>query len=357
MLHIDINVTSICNLACTYCSEGQECGLSSLYLKNTKVNVQDFVDNVKKTEGKRQINFWGGEPLINWDYCKLIIDNLKDDKNISFFFYTNGVLIKDIIDEIKQYNDELPNRFTMQISYDGKYLTDTIRIDKTGKGTSERVVEAYKLLRKNNIRTSLKSVISADGFPHLFNSFKSVYDVQGYYNPTPDLYSSLTPEDFQDSLQILGAELKDIMHYIFDNNLNPDVFSWFRKSRATCSAGASLVGVDLTGDLYPCHGCFYEGRDEYQTGKIEDLNPDKLDKIRDKFRDLNQIQPIECQVCNVNFCMKCQAANLSKSKKETFDEKWVDYQSNWQVCYLFKYVDQFNKTIRHAMREKGVIND
>jgi uncharacterized protein len=355
-LHIDLNTTSICNLACTYCSEGNECGLSSLYLKNTQVKVEDVINKIIKQPGEKQINFWGGEPLVNWNYCKAVIEGLKDNKEVGFFFYTNGVLIKDHIDEIREYAKELgKKRFKMQISYDGRYLTDTIRIDKAGKGTSKRVEDAYKLLKENGVETSLKSVISADGFQHLFDSYLSVKELQGYYNPTPDLYSDLTFKEFQESLKILGEQLELIMKHIYDNNLRPESFSWFRRSRATCSAGANIVGVDLTGDLYPCHGCFYEGRDEYKTGTLKDFETNNIEEIRNKFKEINTHQPFECQSCDVNFCMKCQAANLSKSKKETFEEKWTDYQSNWQVCQLFKFVDKYNKTIRYAMQEKGII--
>ena len=351
-LHIDLNVTSICNLACTYCSEGHECGLSSLYLKNTQINVKDIIDKLEKQTGKKQINFWGGEPLVNWDYCKTIINETKNNSDFNYFFYTNGVLIKDHIEEIKSFSKELGKRFKMQISFDGKYLTNFIRVDKTGKGTSERVIEGYEILKNNNVETSLKSVISSEGFPYLFDSFIDLYELQGYYNPTPDLYSDLNEEDFEQSLLILGEQLEKIMTFIYENNLNPDVFSWFRKSRATCSVGANIVGVDLTGDLYPCHGCFYEGRDEYKIGSLDDLGSEKLQKTREKFKKLNGHQPFECQNCKVNFCMKCQAANLSKSKMPTFETKWNDYQSNWQVCKLFKFVDKYNKTIRFMMENK-----
>jgi hypothetical protein len=50
--------------------------------------------------------------------------------------------------------------------------------------------------------------------------------------------------------------------------------------------------------------------------------------------------------------MKCQAANLSKSQGHTFQEKWNDYQSNWQVCQLFKFTDRFNQTINKLILER-----
>ena len=346
--HIDINVTSICNLACTYCSEGVECGLSSLYLKNSQVKVETLIERLSKDKDTSQINFWGGEPFINWNYCKAIMDGFGD--RFTYFFYTNGILIPDFIDEIKEYAKKL--NVIIQISYDGRHLTDTIRVDKTGKGTSERVENAYKLLKENGIKTSLKSVISSEGFPYLFESFKDLYDLQGYYNPTPDLYSELNWDEFQDSLKVLEVELKKIMQYIYQHNLEPKSFSWFGNSRAICSAGEGILAVDLTGEVFPCHGAMYEGRDEYKVGEVNDFGTEKIQNVRNEFKNLNKALPFECQTCTVKFCMKCQAANLSKSQGHTFQEKWNDYQSNWQVCQLFKFNDKFNQTINKLILER-----
>jgi MoaA/NifB/PqqE/SkfB family radical SAM enzyme len=63
---IDINVTSTCNLACTYCSEGYECGLSTEFEENTSVtldNIEEFM--AKISDPKKDVYFWGGEPFVN----------------------------------------------------------------------------------------------------------------------------------------------------------------------------------------------------------------------------------------------------------------------------------------------------
>ena len=350
MLNIDLNVTSVCNLACSYCSEGVECGLSALKLKHTEVTKEEIIEKINTLLEKDtvKINFWGGEPLSNWKYCKDIMMSFLDEKRISFFFYTNGILVKDHIDDIKYLNKNLQNKLIMQISYDGEYLTDTIRVDKSGKGTAKRVKEAYKLLKENDIETSLKSVISHQGFEHLYDSFLDIYGIQGHYNPTPDLYSEITEEEIEPYFDILEKELMKISQYIYNNDLSPNVFSWFRQSRAICSAGADIAGVDLNGKVYPCHGVFYDNED------VESYSIDDIENVRKNFKEINKNLPIECQTCNVNFCMKCQASNLRHSKKETFAEKWTDYQSNWSVCRLFKLNDVYNKTIRYAMNEKGI---
>ena len=359
-IHIDINTTSICNIACTYCSEGVECSLSTLFMGNTKVKVEDLINKLGKDPSKHKtINFWGGEPLVNFEFCKAIIEGFKHDKTFSFFFYTNGIYIPQYIDQLKAWNEEFGketdndgyNRLFLQISYDGKYLTDTIRVDKSGKGTADRVEAGYKMLKDNDIATSLKAVISSEGFPHLFDSFKSLYDLQGYYAPTPDLWSDRSEEEYEGDLNILKGELEKIAKFIYANDLDPDVFSWFSKSRAICSTGESMISVDLDGGLYPCHAGMYGEKDDHIIGHIDNWE-EARENIMPKFKETNSHLPLECQTCNVNYCMKCQIANFSKSDKDTYEEKFTDYQANWQVCKLFKTSDAINKTIRYAMATK-----
>ena len=358
-IHIDINITSICNIACTYCSEGNECGLSSLYLKNTQVKVQDLIKALDKNPNKQKtINFWGGEPFINFDYIKTIIEYYKNNKDYSFFFYTNGILVPNYIDILKKWNEEFgkekgydgQSRLIIQISYDGKYLTDNIRVDKTGKGTADKVEKAFRLLKENNIETSLKSVISHEGFDHLYDSFLDCYNLQGFYNPTPDLWSDRTEEEFQEDLKVIEEQLSKIAAYIIENNLNPDVFSWFGRSRAICSVGSNMISIDLDGSLYACHALQYQGRKEHRLGHLDNFN-EVQKKTAEIYKVINGHLPEECQKCDVNYCMKCQAASYDKSKKESYHERFTDYQANWQVCRLFKVNDKYNKTVRYMVEE------
>lgn len=360
-IHIDINTTSICNIACTYCSEGNECGLSTLYMGNSEVKVEDLINKLAKDPAQEKtINFWGGEPFVNFKYCEAIIEGFKHDKSFSFFFYTNGMYVPAYIDKLNAWNEEFGKelngdgkpRLYLQISYDGKHLTDTVRLDKGGKGTADRVESAYHLLRENNIGTSLKAVISSEGFPHLFDSFMSLYELQGFYAPTPDLWSDRTEEEYQGDLEILSGELERIAGYIYANNLDPTVFSWFDKSRAICSTGAGMLSIDLDGGVYPCHAGMYGEREDHKIGDLENWEQIR-EEAMPNFQKINSELPLECQTCDVNYCMKCQIANFSKSEKETYEEKFTDYQANWQLCKLFKVNDKYNKTIRYAMSEKG----
>ncbi len=363
-INIDLNVTSICNFACTYCSEQETekemelsgnsytgCNLSTLHLKNSKVKVETLIKTLGKDPIKmKKINFWGGEPFINWEMCKAVIDGFMNDEKFSFFFYTNGDFIHIYEKDLRKYHKLLGDRLEIQVSYDGEWLTNNIRIDKKGIGTADRVIKGWNLLKKIGIKTSLKSVISNEGFPHLFDSFIDLLDKQGFYGPTPDMWSDRTQEELEKDYEILDEQLTKIASYIYSNNLNPDVFTWFRKSKAMCSVGVNMTSIDLDGTMKPCHGFMYRDSQEHTIGTIDNFTED-FQKGVEKFKPLYDFKPQECIECDVNFCMKCEASNFFHSSKENYEDKWTDYNSN-QTCQLFKRVDRFNKAIRYASQNR-----
>jgi len=364
-INIDLNVTSICNFACTYCSEQETdkemeesgnsytgCNLATLHLKNSEVKVETLINKLGSDPAKKKkINFWGGEPFINWEMCKAVMEGFQDDEKFSFFFYTNGDFIEMYEKDLRHFHKILGNRLEIQVSYDGNWLTNNIRIDKQGKGTADRVIKGWNKLKEIGIKTTLKSVISNVGFPHLFDTFVELYKLQGFYGPTPDMWSDRTPEELLQDSKILEVQLEKIASYIYANDIDPNVFTWFSKHKAMCSVGVNMASIDLDGSLKPCHGFMYRESDEHTTGHLDNFSED-FRKASEKFKPLYEYKPTECQTCDVNFCMKCEASNFFHSTKENYDEKWTDYNSN-QTCGLFKFVDKYNKTIRYAMQNKG----
>lgn len=346
---IDINVTSTCNLACTYCSEGYECGLSTAFEENTSVtldNIEEFMS--KLSDPKRDIYFWGGEPFINWEFCKGVIEKYKHDPNYTFFFYTNGVYLRKYMKQLVELTKELGDRLQFQISYDGKAVNDRTRVDKSGNVSSELVKANFLAARENGLNVRMKSVLTAENFHLIYEAFLDVYELTGSYFPTPDLYSQLTEEEFYPRLEVLKQGLSKIAKYIYTNKLKPEVFAWFQQSRPLCSAGIKYVSVDLNGDISPCHGCMYKESHAHVMGNINTTpNIDELIQERSAmYKDALKNQPLDCMSCDSQFCMKCNAATFEKSEKETYLEKWSDHTSNWQVCKVFKT----NEIVHHALR-------
>lgn len=346
---IDLNVTSTCNLACTYCSEGYECGLSTAYEENTELtldNVEEFMN--KFQDPKREIYFWGGEPFVNWEFCRGVMEKYKDNPNYNFFFYTNGVYLKKYLKELVRFNEAMPGRLKLQVSYDGKPVNDITRIDKSGNPSSSLVKMNYKAAKEAGLNVRLKSVLTAEHFHLIYEAFLDVIELDENYFPTPDLYSHLTWEEFQPRLEILKEGLGKIAKHIYKNKLAPETFGWFMQSRALCASGINYVSVDLNGDISPCHGCMYKESHAHVLGNIfKEPNLDELIKAKtEMYRDALKNQPLDCQSCDSQFCMKCNSATYEKSTKETYIERWSDHTANWQVCKVFKT----NEIVHHALR-------
>lgn len=359
-MNIDINVTSTCNLACTYCSEGFECGLSTAYEENTSVtleNIEEFMNKI--SDPVKNIFFWGGEPFVNYDFCRGVIEKYKHDKNYSFFFYTNGVYLKKYLKDLVRLNEELgPNRLRLQVSYDGKAVNDITRVDKAGQPSSGMVKANYLAAKEAGLPVSLKSVLTAEHFHLIYEAFLDVISLDKNYFPTPDLYSQLQGEEFNERITALKEGLAKIAQYIYKNKLPPETFGWFTQSRALCSAGVNYVSVDLNGDISPCHGCMYKESHAHVMGNIHTV-PDIDALIKEKTAmyqaalDIKH-QPLDCQSCDSQFCMKCNSATFEKSEKETYIEKWTDHTANWQVCKVFKTNEIVHYALRTALKQKVI---
>ncbi len=347
---IDVNVTSTCNLACTYCSEGFECGLSTQFEENTSITLDDLTNYMNKIKDpKKDIFFWGGEPFVNFDFCKGVMNRYKDDKNVTFFFYTNGVYLKKYMKELVEFDKKLGHdRLRFQVSYDGAAVNNITRPDKKGNSSTKLVRTNYLLAKDAGLNIGLKSVITAENFKYIYESFRDVIAMDQNYAPTPDLYSQLTEEELAPRLDELKEGLQKIARYIYSNQLRPEKFGWFQNSRALCSSGINYASIDLTGDISPCHGCMYKESEDHVMGNIfdEDLDFDKLLKDNsDMYREA-RVEPLLCQSCDAMFCMKCNAASYEKSDKEEYIDRWNDHGANWQVCKVFKQ----NEVIHHSLR-------
>lgn len=356
----DINVTSICNLACTYCSEGESCGLSTEFQANTKIDPMKLYDLVDKLDDKEyKLFFWGGEPFVNWNYCKQIIDNYIDDQRFQFFFYTNGMYIERDIKELVEYKEKLgKHRLFIQVSYDGDPINGIVRIDKRGRSTSEKVKRGFLLLQEHGINSSLKSVISEENFDKMFEAYLDVTSINFNYNPTPDSFSQLTWEEFQKHIPGLESSLQKISKHIIDNNLKPETFAWFTISKALCKAGVNYTSIDLNGDILPCHGCMYRDNHDHLLGNINTITKD-FPNIKEFFAknseayDKGQFIKPECMACDALFCMKCPVGSYVKSTEEDYFSRWSDSTANWQNCQVFKIADKYHKAVRYSLQLKN----
>lgn len=356
MTHIDINLTSTCNYGCKYCSEGHNPhtpSLSRIENAKTKVPLQvliHFLDGFKNSD-EIKIGFWGGEPLLNFQYSKQVMLHYADDPKYSFLFYTNGYYVPKYINELIEINSCLGNRLQLQISYDGRAVNDIERLTKSGKSTSDRCIEAFKLLKDNQISTTFKSTVSSRTFKYMFYAFKEIVEDYGaqYYFPTPDCFSEYSG-DWQDDLQV---SLIRIAKYIYDRKLPASTFKWFSDSKKVCKSGDDYYAIDIDGEIVPCHSLMYDTFSYHRIGSIYDIDiHKKLIDCGKKYAELANKIRNSCPDCNTRYCMKCPAGAFGLHQKHNlsndYDVLWATPNPN--MCEVFKISDMvYNSLLKAQM--------
>lgn len=373
-MNIDINLTSVCNYGCKYCSEGKNPDVpdkSRILNSKTHVTLDDLQRLVNETREKRHnepfvFAFWGGEPFINWQFSKEVMTHFKDDKLVSFLFYTNGYYIKRYINEIVAIDRLLGlkatdggRRLFIQISYDGKAINDIERLTKDGRSTSQTCVDAWKLLTKNGIESKFKSTVTPRTFKYMFDAFKEFVELGTNYFPTPDSFSDYDFNNDEEYFNDLGMSLMNIAKYIYDNKLDPSTFAWFTRSRALCSAGIDYFAIDLDGEMTPCHSTMYDAFSEHRISNIRDISLlNKLDDATKVYKSLLNHMNDECKNCTSLFCMKCPAGNFclpsslnrvdhNLSKEEVYAQRWT--KKNINMCKVFKINDKVHKSLLNLL--------
>lgn len=381
-MNIDINVTSTCNLGCKYCSEGHNPDMPDLAkIENSKTDVktQDIIKFISKVHEKNpdeiiDISFWGGEPMMNMNYCLDLMTFYAKNKNVKFFFYTNGTYIGKYRDNLKVINKILGNteqgapRLVIQISYDGKAINDVERLTKKNGSTSDLVKEAYHILGEIGIARALKSTITPRTFNLIYESYLDVISIpdNSNYFPTPDTYSDYVKEDTEKYMEDLKIGLQKIAKHIYDNKLPINSFGWFQNSRALCSAGVNYFSINLDGAISPCHGTMYEDHLDHEIGNVHDEDiVQTLDKATEKYKDLINHMNDDCQGCKSLFCMKCPAGSYNLQSTKKIAEKKIniiplkEYEMKWttkniNLCQIFKLNDIIHKSLLTAMKQQPV---
>ena len=144
---ICLHVAHDCNLACKYCfaGKGEYDGPKGLMSFETGKRALDFLIEQSGTRKNLEVDFFGGEPLLNWDVCKRLVEYGRSrekecNKNFRFTLTTNGLLIDDEV--IDFCNREMGN---VVLSLDGRKEThDRLRTSCNGKGSYDLIVDKFK---------------------------------------------------------------------------------------------------------------------------------------------------------------------------------------------------------------------
>lgn len=339
-----LHVAHTCNLNCSYCfaSQGKYQGDRALMSFETGKRAFDFLVENSGTRRNLEVDFFGGEPLMNFDVVKQLVEYARKiekehNKNFRFTLTTNGVLLDD--DVIDYLNKEMCN---VVLSLDGrKNVHDHFRVDYAGNGSYDKILPKFKnLVEKRGGKdyymrgtfTHNNVDFTNDIFHMADLGFKEL-SMEPVVCPPDDPYA-LTQEDLPmlfEQYEILAKEMVrrkkkgdgfTFYHYMLDLTNGPCIY----KRITGCGSGTEYVAVTPWGDFYPCHQ--FVGDEKYRLGDI--YNGITNIEIQDKFRHCNAYSRTECKDCWAK--LYCSGGCAANSYHATGDIMGV-YEYG---CELFK---------------------
>lgn len=319
-----LHVAHTCNLNCSYCfaSQGKYKGDRALMSFETGKRAFDFLIENSGTRHNLEVDFFGGEPLMNWDVVVKLVEYARSiekqhNKNFRFTLTTNGVLLDD--EKIDFLNENMSN---VVLSLDGRpEIHDHFRKDYSGKGSYDAIVPKFKRLvekrgGKNYYMRGTFTHNNVDFTNDIFHmadlGFKEL-SMEPVVCPPGDPYA-LTKGDLPklfEQYEILAKEMLKrkkegngftFYHYMLDLKNGPCIY----KRITGCGSGTEYMAVTPWGELFPCHQ--FVGDEKYSLGNIWDGV--KNTAVQDEFRKCNAYARPECKDCWARlYCSGGCAAN------------------------------------------------
>ena len=319
-----LHVAHTCNLNCGYCfaSQGKYNGDRAVMSFEVGKQALDFLVAHSGSRTNLEVDFFGGEPLMNWDVVKQLVAyarSIEKDahKNFRFTLTTNGMLIDD--DVIDFANREMSN---VVLSLDGrKEIHDRCRVDYAGNGSWDRIVPKFqKLVEARGNQNYYMRGTFTHANPDFVKDIETMLDL-GFTELSmepvvcaPDDPAALTKEDLPivlEQYELLAKKMIErkkagkpftFYHYMIDLTGGPCIY----KRISGCGSGTEYMAVTPWGDLYPCHQ--FVGDEKFRLGDI--WNGVDNTAIQNEFRGCNAYTRPECADCWARlYCSGGCAAN------------------------------------------------
>ncbi len=321
-----LHIAHDCNLACRYCfaEEGEYHGHRALMSYEVGKKALDFLIAHSGSRRNLEVDFFGGEPLLNWQVVKDLVaygrrQEKIHNKNFRFTLTTNGVLLNDEVQEF--VNREMAN---VVLSIDGrKEVHDHMRPFRNGKGSYDLVLPRFRKLadsrnqEKYYVRgtfTRYNRDFSRDVLHLADLGFRQISVEPVVADDTEDyaLREDL-PEIFAEYDRLAAEMVRrygtdedfTFFHFMLDLTGGPCV----AKRLSGCGSGTEYLAVTPWGDLYPCHQ--FVGEEKYRMGNVDEgiIRTD----LREEFRNCNVYSKEKCRNCFARFyCSGGCAANAYK---------------------------------------------
>ncbi|MDR0889952.1 MAG: thioether cross-link-forming SCIFF peptide maturase [Oscillospiraceae bacterium] len=279
-----LHVSHACNLNCSYCfaAQGKYHGQRALMSFEVGKQALDFLIANSGNRRNLEVDFFGGEPLMNWQVVKDLVSYARSiepvcQKHFRFTLTTNGVLLDEEVTAFA--NAEMHN---VVLSLDGrKEIHDRLRRTPAGNGSYDSIVPRFQEFVK---RRAGKSYYMRGTFTHANPDFMQdilhmldlgfrELSMEPVVSP-PDAPDALTQEDLPTlfaqyealALEMLRREKAgdpfSFYHYMLDLSHGPCL----HKRVAGCGSGTEYLAVTPWGDLYPCHQ--FVGKEQFKMGDI-----------------------------------------------------------------------------------------
>ena len=310
-----LHIAHDCNLRCKYCfaGTGEYHGERGMMSAETGKKAIDFVIANSGSRKNIEIDYFGGEPLMNFDVVKEITEYAKEQgakhgKNFRFTVTTNGILLDE---EKKKYINE--NMSNVVLSIDGrKEVNDRMRPRVDGSGTYDTIIPKFIDMAesRNQDRYYVRGTFTAynkdfaNDVIHLADLGFKQTSVEPVVAPDDADYA-LTEADipivFEQYEKLAAEYLKrwkegnwfNFFHFMIDLDQGPCAI----KRLSGCGAGHEYLAVAADGDLYPCHQ--FVGNKDFLMGNVTDGKIDE--KTRKYFEDSNIYTKEKCRNCFARF--------------------------------------------------------
>ena len=319
-----LHVAHTCNLSCSYCfaSQGKFHGERALMSFETGKRALDFLIENSGDRVNLEVDFFGGEPLMNWQVVKDLVAYARSiekehGKNFRFTLTTNGVGVDD--DVIEFANREMHN---VVLSLDGrKEIHDRFRVHHDGKGSYDEIVPKFqKFVKARGDRNYYMRGTFTHYNPDFTEDIKHMADL-GFTElsmepvvTSPEDPCALTEEDlpilydqYEELARYMIQRRKEgrpitFYHYMLDLSGGPCIY----KRISGCGSGTEYFAVTPWGDLYPCHQ--FVGNEDFRMGDI--WQGITREDTRDEFKMCNVYARPECRDCWARlYCSGGCAAN------------------------------------------------
>ena len=320
-----LHISHDCNLRCKYCfaGTGNFGGERINMSKEVAIAAIDFLVKESGSRKNLEVDFFGGEPLINFDTVRAVVEyarSIEDkyDKHFNFTITTNGILLND---DIKEYINK--NMGNIVLSVDGRKSTnDKMRCRVDGSGSYDTILPKFKDIAesRNQDKYYVRGTFTRENLDfsedvlHLADEgFKqiSVEPVVAAKNTGYDIRQEDLPKLFDEYEKLAKEYIKrekdgrwfNFFHFMIDLTQGPCI----AKRLSGCGSGSEYLAITPEGDIYPCHQ--FVGMKDFRMGNVLDKTFNK--DIQKEFGACNVYTKEECKKCWAKFY--CSGGCLANS--------------------------------------------